>query len=227
MRSLPEAGSASRTREFIMQPLITTGTFAVRVAGTETARLRATADGQQWYLGSQWASGSPDTIELRRTNSVPGNARNWLRRAHAELQPFTRGEICTLEQTFPAYLRNSPSNLSFGVLDVSNLPAVAWMQLDPGVVTVWSPGYFGERPDIGYGCIEVRANGSRIESWVGLKGVTPQTSVRIERAWRGSSRVQIQARFRELTEGVELAYSSAMRSLPISYSSYATFRNAL
>ena len=101
------------------------------------------------------------------------------------------------------------------------------MQLDPGVVTVWSPGNFGDKPDIGYGCIEVRANGNRIESWVAVKGASPQAGVRIERVWRGSSRMEAQARFRSLTRDAELDYDSAMRSVPTDYTSYMTFRNAV
>ena len=210
-----------------MQPLITNGAFAVSVAGTQTGRLLATSERQLWYLGSQWASGSPDTIELTRTTNLTGNPDKWLERAHAALKPLGRGEICALSRSFPNYLRTSQASMDFGILDDSPGLATAWMQLDPGVVTVWSPGFHGDKPDIGYGCIEIRANGSRIESWVALKGVTPKTRVRIERAWRGSNRLKTQARFRALTKDVALDYDSAMRSVPTEYSSYIAFRQAI
>mgnify|MGYP000158872253 CR=1 FL=1 len=210
-----------------MQPLITTGVFSVVVGGHETGRLRATSSGQQWYLGSQWASGSPDTVELRRTSGIAGNADKWLERAHADLRPFARGEVCRLDRMFPSYLRSDQDGLAFGILDESPDPASEWMQLDPGVVTIWSPGHYGNRPDIGYGCIEVRADGSRIETWVAVEGASPQTGVRIERVWRGSNRMRAQEKFRTLTRGVPLAHHTAMRSIPTVYTSYMAFRNAV
>jgi len=209
-----------------MQPLITTGVFSVRTGGQESARLRATATQQQWYLGKLWASGSPDTVELRRISSSVGSVSDWLDEAHSELRPLARGEVCQLNRTFPSYLRNS-EGLAFGILDHSPDPTSEWMQLDPGVVTIWSPGHYANRPDLGYGCIEVRADGSRIETWVGIEGMSPQSGVRIERAWRGTNRMQAQQRFRDLTKGVRLDYSNAMRSIPSVYTSFRAFRNAV
>ena len=209
-----------------MQPLIRRGRYSVLIQNREVGRMRAAADSEVWYFSRSWQSAA-DEVVLQRMGGIAQSASDWLDRTHNALRPFAKGEVCELRSGFSSRLMPNTDGLAFDTLEDSPDPTDEWMQLDPGVVTVWSKNHFGNQPDLGYGYIEVRANGTRVENWVAIDGASPAAAVRVERVWRGTDRTRAQEEFRRITAGVNLDLTGAQKSFPTVYTNYSKFQQAV
>jgi hypothetical protein len=196
-----------------MIPFLRRGAYTVLVNGTPAGFVRS-ARRQFWFLDARFASGAPDTFTLVRDGELPVKPA-WKAQVKASGISFRRGWILSKKGPVPPALIQGRGRLprTGGMRAGSG----AVLQIDPGVVAVWSGrSAGGSTPDVGFG-LAYTVGGAVHEVFVPRRGQTDQTEITVDHSRRLSDRDAAEKEFLRVTQGQNLAYADGGLFLATSY----------
>jgi|GEM_PF-6117898 len=167
-----------------MLSMLSTGRYDVLVGGQQAGYLRVTHH-LVWFLGSHWRGSRPETFSVVRTGSA-GTFNGWRDSLDGASVRFSVGSLAQRSGGVPRKAR--PRSGGLLALDRTRDDAYAFLQIDPGVVSVWkgaSSSVIG-RPTAGLG-YAVGTVDVHTEVWVPLRGVANLDALTVKREVRADS----------------------------------------
>lgn len=205
-----------------MIPFLRRGEYDVFVNGSRVGMMRS-AQQQAWFLGPAFAQGAPNTFTVRRTGGVTPKA-TWKQSVQSRGGAFGVGWV--LEPKGPVPPRLTPGGGLGGVASIRG-GSGSNLQIDPGVVLVWSGGSVrGTVPDAGLG-VAFDAGGVRNEVFVPYQGQPKRSEITVNQAHRLSNRSLAESKFKELAQNINLDYAAGGRFEAKRYTNVGAFWSAV
>ena len=185
-----------------MRSMLRAGQYEVTVNGARAGFVRV-GRALLWSLSDPWQGGRPSALSVRRTGPLL-DLPDWRQEVARSGLAFRRGLVVTADGGVPSEARGGGGLMAMGP---GGGGGGNILQLDPGVVGLWSGGG-GRRsgsPTLGYGYVKGALQG-QTEVFVPLRGTSRVEALTVAMLRSVPDATAVARTFQRLTGEVELDY---------------------